>query len=86
MGNRCTIYAVHHFVSPLAYRSSNHTNVIFNQLNDSHTAFITCVNSLGIILVVSIRPGLQAEKGNLLETSGGPELVVTSDKILDLVR
>lgn len=41
---------------------------------------------IGIILVVSITPGERADKSNLEESTGGPSLVLTSDKILDLIR
>ncbi|XP_067950828.1 excitatory amino acid transporter 3-like isoform X2 [Watersipora subatra] len=48
------------------------------------TTFLAVV--LGIILVSAIQPGNKASKGSLEQTTGGPSLVITSDKILDLVR
>lgn len=36
--------------------------------------------------MVSIRPGFKADKSKLEQSSGAPSLVLTSDKILDLVR
>lgn len=41
---------------------------------------------LGIILVVAIQPGYKADREALNKETGGPTMVITSDKILDLVR